>query len=164
MWVAVGIAPLPLGAPAEILIDQIPKLPVLAAFRKIQISRTEIVPHGQPQRDLPGALLQAAVRVSQRGAQVGGYKPNRGVARQRLQLSAGQPSRDAQCGKHRFGAGLRLKRQFEKAGLCVKKTRKRHAVRKDEGAVSRRRGGPSESPCRRRLQTARSCFSQKLRW
>jgi len=24
--------------------------------------------------------------------------------------------------------------------------------------------GPSESPCRRRLQTARSCFSQKLRW
>src|SRR5450631_713547 len=42
------------------------------------------------------------------------------------------------------------------------------------GAVSRRRAsvmlyeemrvGPSESPCRRRLQTARSCFSQKLRW
>src|SRR5450631_293905 len=26
------------------------------------------------------------------------------------------------------------------------------------------RVGPSESPCRRRLQTARSCFSQKLRW
>jgi len=24
--------------------------------------------------------------------------------------------------------------------------------------------GPSETPCRRSLQTARSCFSQKLRW
>jgi hypothetical protein len=42
------------------------------------------------------------------------------------------------------------------------------------GVVSRRResvvlyekmrAGPSESPCGRRLQTARSCFSQKLRW
>jgi len=43
-----------------------------------------------------------------------------------------------------------------------------------KGLVSRRREsamlyeemrvGPSESPCRRRFQTARSCFSQKLRW
>jgi transposase-like protein len=45
---------------------------------------------------------------------------------------------------------------------------------KVKGIVSRRRESavlyeemrvdPSESPCRRRLQTARSCFSQKLRW
>ena len=40
---------------------------------------------------------------------------------------------------------------------CVKKTRKRHAVRK-------MKVGPSETPCRGRLQTAVSCFSQKLRW
>jgi hypothetical protein len=43
-----------------------------------------------------------------------------------------------------------------------------------QGVVSRRcesvvlyekmRVGPSESPCRMRLQTARSCFSQKLGW
>ena len=40
---------------------------------------------------------------------------------------------------------------------CVKKTRKRHAVRK-------MKVGPSKSSCRRGLQTAVSCFSQKLRW
>jgi DDE superfamily endonuclease len=40
---------------------------------------------------------------------------------------------------------------------CVKKTRKRHAVRKMEV-------DPPESPCRGRLQTAVSCFRQKLRW
>ena len=40
---------------------------------------------------------------------------------------------------------------------CVKKTRERHAV-------GEMRGGPSESPCRRRLQTAMSCFGQKPRW
>ena len=40
---------------------------------------------------------------------------------------------------------------------CVKKTRNRHAVRKMEV-------GPPEPSCRRRLQTAVSCFSQKLRW
>jgi len=40
---------------------------------------------------------------------------------------------------------------------CVKKMRKRHAVRK-------MKVGPSEPPCRGRLQTAVSCFSQKLRW
>jgi hypothetical protein len=40
---------------------------------------------------------------------------------------------------------------------CVKKTRERHAV-------GEMRDGPSESPCRRRLQTAMSCFGQKPRW
>src|SRR6516225_11042065 len=40
---------------------------------------------------------------------------------------------------------------------CVKKTRKRHAVRK-------MKEGPSEPPCRGRLQTAISCFGQKPRW
>jgi hypothetical protein len=40
---------------------------------------------------------------------------------------------------------------------CVKKTRKRHAVRK-------MKVGPSEPSCRRRLQTAVSCCSQKLWW
>ena len=40
---------------------------------------------------------------------------------------------------------------------CVKKTRKRHAVR--EMKVD-----PSKSLCRKRLQTAMSCFGQKPRW
>ena len=40
---------------------------------------------------------------------------------------------------------------------CVKKTRRRHAVRE-------MRVGPSESPCRGRLQTAMGCFGQKPRW
>ena len=40
---------------------------------------------------------------------------------------------------------------------CVKKARERHAVRE-------MKVGPSEPACRSRLQTAVSCFSQKLRW
>ncbi len=39
-------------------------------------------------------------------------------------------------------------------GDCVKKTSNRHAVRK-------MKVGPSEPPCRRRLQTAISCFGPK---
>ena len=39
-------------------------------------------------------------------------------------------------------------------GACIKKTSNRHAVRK-------MKEGPSESPCRRRLQTAISCFGSK---
>ena len=39
---------------------------------------------------------------------------------------------------------------------CVKKARKRHVVRK-------MKVGPSEPPCRRRLQTAISCFGPKGR-
>ena len=47
---------------------------------------------------------------------------------------------------------------WRKSGFdCVKKTRERHAV-------GEMRGGPSELPCRRRLQTAMSCFGQKPRW
>ena len=42
-------------------------------------------------------------------------------------------------------------------GGCVRKTRNRHAVRKMEV-------GPPKPSCRRRLQTAVSCGSQKLRW
>jgi hypothetical protein len=37
---------------------------------------------------------------------------------------------------------------------CVKKTSNRHAVRE-------MKGGPSKPPCRRRLQTAISCFGPK---
>jgi glycosyltransferase involved in cell wall biosynthesis len=40
---------------------------------------------------------------------------------------------------------------------CVKKTRKRPAVRK-------MKAGPSKPPCGGRLQTAGSCFGQKPRW
>ena len=40
---------------------------------------------------------------------------------------------------------------------CVKKTRKRHAVRE-------MKEDPSEPSCRGRLQTAISCFGQKPRW
>ena len=42
-------------------------------------------------------------------------------------------------------------------GGCVKKARKRRAVR--EMKVD-----PSEPSCRGRLQTAMSCFGQKPRW
>jgi transposase len=42
-------------------------------------------------------------------------------------------------------------------GACVKKMREHHAVRE-------MKVGPSESPCRGRLQTAISCFGQKPRW
>jgi len=42
-------------------------------------------------------------------------------------------------------------------GGCGKKTRERHAVREMEV-------DPSKSLCRRRLQTAMSCFGQKPRW
>ena len=42
-------------------------------------------------------------------------------------------------------------------GGCVKKTRERHAVREMEV-------DPSKPLCRRRLQTAMSCFGQKPRW
>jgi hypothetical protein len=55
----------------------------------------------------------------------------------------------------RAGCG-KSARPVRRAG-CVKKTRNRPAVRK-------MKEGPSESPCRGRLQTAISCFSQKLRW
>jgi len=40
---------------------------------------------------------------------------------------------------------------------CVMKTRERRAVREIKA-------DPSKSPCRRRLQTAMSCFAQKPRW
>jgi hypothetical protein len=40
---------------------------------------------------------------------------------------------------------------------CVKKTRKRRAVRT-------MKEGPSEPLCRKGLQTAISCFGQKPRW
>ena len=46
--------------------------------------------------------------------------------------------------------------KFQEEG-CVKKTRERHAVREMEV-------DPSKSLCRRRLQTAMSCFGQKPRW
>jgi hypothetical protein len=52
--------------------------------------------------------------------------------------------------------GVRSRTHGGVAG-CVKKTRRRHAVRK-------MKVGPSEPLCRGRLQTAVSCFSQKLRW
>jgi transposase-like protein len=52
--------------------------------------------------------------------------------------------------------GFEVMRALRK-GHCVKKTRKRHAVREMEV-------DPSKPPCRRRLQTAMSCFGQKPRW
>jgi hypothetical protein len=55
-------------------------------------------------------------------------------------------------GKSRMRQGART----DLCGGCVKKTRKRHAVRK-------MKVGPSEPLCRRRLQTALSCFGSKSR-
>jgi hypothetical protein len=49
-----------------------------------------------------------------------------------------------------------LSDQFDAWSVCVMKTRNRHAVRK-------MKVGPSEPPCRRRLQTAISCFGSKDR-
>jgi hypothetical protein len=58
---------------------------------------------------------------------------------------------------HATFCGSRDGRPPRPPSACVKKTRNRHAVRK-------MKEGPSESLCRERLQTAISCFSQKLRW
>jgi len=55
------------------------------------------------------------------------------------------------------GAGCLNWARPDLCGGCVRKTRKRHAVRK-MGV------DPPEPPCRRRLQTAMSCFGQKPRW
>jgi hypothetical protein len=55
------------------------------------------------------------------------------------------------CAAAREGLGEAL------TGDCVKKARERCAVRE-------MKVGPSEPPCRRRLQTAMSCFGQKPRW
>jgi len=52
---------------------------------------------------------------------------------------------------------MRKRARTDLRGGCVKKTRKRHAVRK-------MKVGPSKPPCRGRLQTAISCFGQKPRW
>jgi hypothetical protein len=52
-------------------------------------------------------------------------------------------------------AAKTVRREYRSS--CVKKTRERLAV-------GEMRDGPSESPCRRRLQTAMSCFGQKPRW
>ena len=64
--------------------------------------------------------------------------------------------------QHRDDAERFLEQLRERLGkfgleLNSEKTRKRHAVRK-------MKVGPSEPLCRGRLQTAVSCFSQKLRW
>jgi hypothetical protein len=48
-------------------------------------------------------------------------------------------------------------RTFAFKGDCVKKARERCAVRE-------MKVGPSKPLCRRRLQTAMSCFGQKPRW
>jgi RNA-directed DNA polymerase len=69
----------------------------------------------------------------------------------------------------------RLREELAKLRVEVNEDKSRMVdLKRKDGAVSRRRAsvmlyeemrvGPSESPCRRRLQTARSCFSQKLRW
>jgi len=51
------------------------------------------------------------------------------------------------------------KQFFPEPGMnCVKNVPDGH------GAVPKMRGGPSEPAGRSRLQTAVSCFSQKLRW
>jgi hypothetical protein len=50
-----------------------------------------------------------------------------------------------------------IRARTDLCGGCVKTTRKRHAVRK-------MKVGPSEPPCRGRLQTAISCFGQKPWW
>jgi hypothetical protein len=55
------------------------------------------------------------------------------------------------CADTREGIGEAL------TGDCVKKARKRCAVRE-------MKEGPSEPLCRKRLQTAMSCFGQRLRW
>ena len=61
------------------------------------------------------------------------------------------PAGESWCAMHRgivFGE--------ERRRCCVKKVRERHAVRE-------MKEDPSEPSCRGRLQTAMSCFGQKLR-
>jgi hypothetical protein len=74
-------------------------------------------------------------------------------ADQRLNLAKlGRPREDSQDSEPDLG-------KSDRPGLlggCVRKTRNRRAVRK-------MKVGPSEPPCRRRLQTALSCFGPKGR-
>src|SRR5262245_40582614 len=108
-----SVSLLPLPSPTGAFIDQIPELPVLPAFGQIQIARTQLVTYGQPQRDLPSALLGAALRVAQGGAQMGSDESQWGIGGKAFQLAAVQPPRDVESGEHGFRAGLRLERQTE---------------------------------------------------
>ena len=56
-----------------------------------------------------------------------------------------------------FGPKAAVVNVMVKRRDCVKKTRKRHAVRK-------MKEGPSKPSCRGGLQTAISCFGQKPWW
>jgi hypothetical protein len=75
-------------------------------------------------------------------------RPGFGTERQNL---AGDAKGKGASGSNREAESTEVP---ERGGLprssCVKKTRKRHAV-------GEMKDGPSESPCRRRLQTAMSC-------
>jgi hypothetical protein len=55
-----------------------------------------------------------------------------------------------------LGGNVKIEGRQNPRWCCVKKVRKRHAVRE-------MKEDPSEPPCRRRLQTAMSCFGQKPR-
>src|ERR1700756_2514029 len=85
----------------------------------------------------------------------------------------GQPEELAGLGGRRqpsLGGTSRMNREIHVRiceGLGVKFPGPTRLVsRRRESVVlyEKMRAGPSESPCGRRLQTARSCFSQKLRW
>src|ERR1019366_471280 len=65
--------------------------------------------------------------------------------------------RGGKCALWETGGQTRRNPGTENRGHCVMKARKRHAVRE-------MKVGPSEPPCRGRLQTAGSCYGQKPRW
>src|SRR5262245_12074551 len=79
-----SVSLLPLPSPTGAFIE----LPVLPAFGQIQIARTQLVTYGQPQRDLPSALLGAALRVAQGGAQMGSDESQWGIGGKAFQLAA----------------------------------------------------------------------------
>src|ERR1700728_1290195 len=92
----------------------------------------------------------------------------RGHASARTALPGGLDKRFASVrgGRRRNHAPLVGERAATCVGIATKGgaehvVSRRHA---ECHAVRKMKEGPSESPCRRRLQTAGSCFGQKPRW
>jgi len=42
--------------PTGLVVNQVPEVSVIAALRQVQIARLQVIPHGEPQCDLPGVL------------------------------------------------------------------------------------------------------------
>src|SRR6516164_8978858 len=108
------------------------------------------VPMRQPESH---CSIVAKKRSNVRGAKGAGHPRQGGVNGKPEELLV-----LAEAGRLPWGGTSRMNRDIQSGsvGGCVKKTRNRHAVRKMEV-------GPPKPSCRRRLQTALSCFGSNGR-